>query len=217
MRSSRATCCGAPTDWAFDASYILYGTLFMMAGAYALSRNGHVRGDFLYRTWRPRRTRRGSTWSSTSCSSSRRIIAFMIRAMASPRSHGSPMSIRAYSPTGPPIYPVQDAHSRHRRAAAAAGHRRGGALHPLHPHRRLAAAPSDVEELEKIILEQRADRGRQSSMTDPQLGVLMLRALRRAHHARLPDRLHADGDGRGLRLPRLDGTGTRRSLLVQRT
>src|SRR5262245_18796612 len=45
---------GAPTDWAFDASYILYGTLFMMAGAYALSRNGHVRGDFLYRSWRPR-------------------------------------------------------------------------------------------------------------------------------------------------------------------
>jgi TRAP-type mannitol/chloroaromatic compound transport system permease small subunit len=46
---------GAPTDWAFDTSYILYGTLFMMAGAYALSRNGHVRGDFLYRSWRPRR------------------------------------------------------------------------------------------------------------------------------------------------------------------
>ncbi len=45
---------GAPTDWAFDASYMLYGTLFMMAGAYTLSRNGHVRGDFLYRSWRPR-------------------------------------------------------------------------------------------------------------------------------------------------------------------
>ncbi len=44
---------GAPTDWAFDASYILYGTLFMMAGAYTLSRNGHVRGDFLYRSWPP--------------------------------------------------------------------------------------------------------------------------------------------------------------------
>ena len=40
----------APTDWAFDASYMLYGTLFMMAGAYTLARNGHVRGDFLYRT-----------------------------------------------------------------------------------------------------------------------------------------------------------------------
>jgi TRAP-type mannitol/chloroaromatic compound transport system permease small subunit len=46
---------GAPTDWAFDASYILYGTLFMMAGAYALSRNGHVRGDFMYRAWSPTR------------------------------------------------------------------------------------------------------------------------------------------------------------------
>jgi TRAP-type mannitol/chloroaromatic compound transport system permease small subunit len=45
---------GAPTDWAFDASYLLYGTLFMMAGAYALSRNAHVRGDFLYRAWKPR-------------------------------------------------------------------------------------------------------------------------------------------------------------------
>jgi TRAP-type mannitol/chloroaromatic compound transport system permease small subunit len=43
----------APTEWAFDASYILYGTLFMMAGAYTLARNGHVRGDFLYRAWSP--------------------------------------------------------------------------------------------------------------------------------------------------------------------
>jgi len=45
---------GAPTTWAFDASYMLYGLLFMSAGAYTLSRNGHVRGDFLYRQWRPR-------------------------------------------------------------------------------------------------------------------------------------------------------------------
>ncbi|QJE72142.1 TRAP transporter small permease subunit [Aerophototrophica crusticola] len=45
---------GAPTSWAYDTSYILYGSLFMMCGAYLLSRNGHVRGDFLYRTWKPR-------------------------------------------------------------------------------------------------------------------------------------------------------------------
>jgi len=44
----------APTSWAFDLSYIMYGTLFMMGGAYTLSRGGHVRGDFLYRLWRPR-------------------------------------------------------------------------------------------------------------------------------------------------------------------
>src|SRR5712671_5248606 len=45
----------APTEWAFDASYMLYGTLFMMAGAYALARNAHVRGDFIYRAWSPRK------------------------------------------------------------------------------------------------------------------------------------------------------------------
>jgi len=40
-----------PTSWAFDMSYIVYGGLFLMAGAYTLSRNGHVRGDVLYRLW----------------------------------------------------------------------------------------------------------------------------------------------------------------------
>ena len=44
----------APTVWAFDVAYIMYGTLFMMAGAYALSRNAHVRGDFVYQLWPPR-------------------------------------------------------------------------------------------------------------------------------------------------------------------
>jgi TRAP-type mannitol/chloroaromatic compound transport system permease small subunit len=41
----------APTTWAFDVSYILYGTLFMMGGAYTLSQNRHVRGDMIYRLW----------------------------------------------------------------------------------------------------------------------------------------------------------------------
>jgi TRAP-type mannitol/chloroaromatic compound transport system permease small subunit len=44
----------APTTWAFDFSYITYGGLFLMAGAYTLSRNGHVRGDVIYRLWPPR-------------------------------------------------------------------------------------------------------------------------------------------------------------------
>jgi TRAP-type mannitol/chloroaromatic compound transport system permease small subunit len=44
----------APTAWIFDANSMLYGTLFMMAGAYTLSQNGHVRGDFLYSSMRPR-------------------------------------------------------------------------------------------------------------------------------------------------------------------
>ncbi|MEW5707775.1 MAG: TRAP transporter small permease subunit [Pseudomonadota bacterium] len=40
-----------PTSWAFDFSYILYGGLFIMSGAYALSRNAHVRADMFYRLW----------------------------------------------------------------------------------------------------------------------------------------------------------------------
>lgn len=43
-----------PTSWIFDASNMFYGTLFMLAGAYALAQNAHVRGDFLYSTMRPR-------------------------------------------------------------------------------------------------------------------------------------------------------------------
>jgi len=43
----------APTPWSLDVSFIMYGTLFMTGGAYTLSRNGHVRGDFLYRLWKP--------------------------------------------------------------------------------------------------------------------------------------------------------------------
>jgi TRAP-type mannitol/chloroaromatic compound transport system permease small subunit len=43
-----------PTPWALDISFIMYGSLFMMGGAYTLSRGGHVRGDFLYRLWSDR-------------------------------------------------------------------------------------------------------------------------------------------------------------------
>ena len=43
-----------PTAWIFDATNMIYGTLFMMAGAYTLSQDGHVRGDFLYGKMKPR-------------------------------------------------------------------------------------------------------------------------------------------------------------------
>jgi TRAP-type mannitol/chloroaromatic compound transport system permease small subunit len=43
-----------PTAWIFDASNMFYGTLFMLAGAYTLAQNAHVRGDFLYSSMRPR-------------------------------------------------------------------------------------------------------------------------------------------------------------------
>src|SRR5262245_44362583 len=44
----------APTAWIFDALNMIYGSLFMLAGAYCLAQNAHVRGDFLYSSMRPR-------------------------------------------------------------------------------------------------------------------------------------------------------------------
>jgi TRAP-type mannitol/chloroaromatic compound transport system permease small subunit len=43
-----------PHDWALDAQIMMYGTLIMMAGAYTLAKNGHVRGDVLYGFFEPR-------------------------------------------------------------------------------------------------------------------------------------------------------------------
>jgi TRAP-type mannitol/chloroaromatic compound transport system permease small subunit len=43
-----------PTTWSYDVSYNMYGALFFMAGAYTLARNAHVRGDVIYRLFRPR-------------------------------------------------------------------------------------------------------------------------------------------------------------------
>jgi TRAP-type mannitol/chloroaromatic compound transport system permease small subunit len=43
-----------PTSWAFDLSYLMYGAVFYMAGAYTLSRAGHVRADMFYRKWTPK-------------------------------------------------------------------------------------------------------------------------------------------------------------------
>jgi TRAP-type mannitol/chloroaromatic compound transport system permease small subunit len=44
----------APHAWAFDVMIMMYGTLFMMAGAYTLAKAGHVRGDVLYGFFKPR-------------------------------------------------------------------------------------------------------------------------------------------------------------------
>src|ERR1700682_249017 len=44
----------APTAWIFDLDNMLYGTLFMICGAYTLAQDAHVRGDFLYGSMKPR-------------------------------------------------------------------------------------------------------------------------------------------------------------------
>lgn len=44
----------APTVWALDVSYMLYGSLFMLGAAYTLLKGGHIRTDFFYEKWSPR-------------------------------------------------------------------------------------------------------------------------------------------------------------------
>ena len=43
-----------PSAWFLDITSMMYGTTFMMCGAYTLAQDGHVRGDFLYGSFKPR-------------------------------------------------------------------------------------------------------------------------------------------------------------------
>jgi TRAP-type mannitol/chloroaromatic compound transport system permease small subunit len=94
----------APTNWAFDLSYFMYGALFMMAGAYTLSRNGHVRGDVLYRLLPPR--------AQASIDLVLYLI-FLAPGFAALLWYGIPYAatswqiheVSIYSPTGAPVYP----------------------------------------------------------------------------------------------------------------
>lgn len=45
----------APTEWAYDMTFMLYGSFFMLGAAFTLQRKGHVRTDSLYANWSPRR------------------------------------------------------------------------------------------------------------------------------------------------------------------
>ena len=96
----------APTGWAYDTEYILYGTLFMMAGAYTLSQDGHVRGDFISRML-PFKVRASI---ELTC-----LILFFFPAMLALLYSGWDFfhiswlqnEHSASSPTGPPIWPFK--------------------------------------------------------------------------------------------------------------
>jgi TRAP-type mannitol/chloroaromatic compound transport system permease small subunit len=149
---------GAPTDWAFDASYILYGTLFIMAGAYALSRNAHVRGDFLYRAWKPR-TQARMDLLLYFLFFFPGIIAFIYSGYGFAAQSWVTHEHSAYSPDGPPIY-----HYKTLIPATGVLLLLQGVVEVIRclVCLRTGAWPQrlhDVEELEKVILEQHAGDG----------------------------------------------------------
>ncbi len=149
---------GAPTDWAFDASYILYGTLFIMAGAYALSRNSHVRGDFLYRSWRPR-TQARMDLLLYFLFFFPGIIAFIYSGYGFAAQSWFSHEHSAYSPDGLPIY-----HYKSIIPATGVLLLLQGVVEVIRclVCLRTGAWPQrlhDVEELEKVILEQHAGDG----------------------------------------------------------
>ncbi len=150
---------GRPTDWAFDASYILYGTLFIMAGAYALARNAHVRGDFLYRAWRPQRQALMDLILYFLFFFPG-IIAFIYSGYGFAAQSWFSHEHSAYSPSGPPIYHYKTIIPITGILLLLQGivetirclicMRTGEWPQRLH----------DVEELEKVILEQHAEGAR---------------------------------------------------------
>jgi TRAP-type mannitol/chloroaromatic compound transport system permease small subunit len=96
----------APTTWAFDFSYITYGALFLMAGAYTLSRNGHVRADVIYRFWKPR--------TQASMDLALYLIFFLpaVGAFMYSGFNYASMSVRfkevsIFSPAGVPVFPLK--------------------------------------------------------------------------------------------------------------
>jgi TRAP-type mannitol/chloroaromatic compound transport system permease small subunit len=46
---------GAPTVWAYDITYMFYGSIFMLGAAYTLLKKGHIRTDLFYNNWSPQK------------------------------------------------------------------------------------------------------------------------------------------------------------------
>ncbi len=98
----------APTIWAYDVTYMLYGSMFMLGAAYCLYKGGHVRTDFLYNNFTPR-------WQGIVDASLYVILFFP--AMILFFDAGYDYTVRSweqlergfYSPWAPPIYPFKTA------------------------------------------------------------------------------------------------------------
>jgi len=96
----------APTTWAFDFSYINYGALFIMAGAYTLARGGHVRGDVIYRVWKPR-TQASFDLVLYVLFFLPAVLAFMYAGWPYAANSIRFREVSIFSPAGVPIFPLK--------------------------------------------------------------------------------------------------------------
>ena len=129
----------APTSWIFDLNSMLYGTLFMMCGAYALAQNAHVRGDFLYGSMKPRTQAALDLVALHPLFHPRHPGAGLRRLRLRQLSWAS-TNTRTSPPTARPLS-VQDDDPDGRRPRDDPGSRRDHALRRVPAHGRMAGAP----------------------------------------------------------------------------
>ena len=96
----------APTTWAFDFSYITYGGLFLMAGAYTLSRNGHVRGDVIYRLW-PQRVQAAIDLTLYIIFFLPAVLAWIYAGWQFAKMSIAFREVSIFSPAGIPVFPLK--------------------------------------------------------------------------------------------------------------
>jgi len=96
----------APTSWAFDMSYLMYGAVFFMAGAYTLSRGGHVRADMFYRLW-PARVQASVELALYVLFFFPGVTALVISGWGYGTSSLRILEVSVNSPAGVPIWPLK--------------------------------------------------------------------------------------------------------------
>lgn len=96
----------APTTWAFDISYITYGAMFLMAGAYTLSRNGHVRGDVIYRLW-PQRVQASIDLTLYVIFFLPAVLAWIYAGWQFGKMSVQFREVSIFSPAGVPVFPLK--------------------------------------------------------------------------------------------------------------
>ena len=159
-----------PTSWAFDMSYLMYGAVFFMAGAYTLSRAGHVRADMFYRLW-PDRVQAGVELVLYVVFFFPGILALVVAGSGYGFESMRIREVSVNSPAGVPIWPLKMMIPV------------GGALIALQGFAEVlrcvlclrdgqwAGRLHDVEELEKQILKQHAREAEAQAAGVAQVGL----------------------------------------------